>query len=188
MSDMKEVRLTDDVRKRLRDSVAFTIDAMFKYVPRAYRGYVIDDDGNEKKEYDPLPKSLWPVFVLKARDGIASAESEDELKGCIEFDQTKKTVKADSPKTGAIRTKTVTDGLYEIKNLPVDDGSGRPIEEMAKLCYDRKTSKITIGDTVRENVTEIEVLRYMNPALQTEIANAITRRSTLTEDELRGLE
>ena len=109
------------------------------------------------REAYPDDKDKWPVFTLKPKTGIQVAYLEDEM-----------TVGADQQihvNTGSIRIKTLETGIVNIKNW----GD-------VKFKRDDITKKI-----------DMKIISMMPADLQTELMNAITEKSELTEEELEGL-
>lgn len=174
-----DVVLDNELMERLGSSVGFDVSAEFKYVPKIYRK-------------ENVPKSLWPVFVLKAKDGLEVAKAEDALGGKIEYDEATKTTRMDAPKSGQVRVETIVSGLRKISNFRINDGSTGKFTELPVLLFDASSGLIEVvrkdkTDTIK-NATAADVVRYISPKLQVELANAINERSMLTEEELRGLE
>jgi hypothetical protein len=117
-----------------------------------------------------LPKELWPIFFLRGLDGVETAGLEDEMHGSVTVDSSNGTsVKINSAK---VRVKTVKLGVISWKNFR--DSDGNLIPSPAK-------------DSLNNGITE-DGLRYLPPSLQVELCNAITEHSTLTDEELLGLE
>jgi len=69
-NEVVDVRLTPELKEKLRGFLGFTKTTDFLYVPKVYREK--DDAG----EYI-VPKDLWPVFKLRGKTGIEVAEEED---------------------------------------------------------------------------------------------------------------
>ena len=160
---MQEVKLTKDVLDKIKSSSGFDVSDQFIYTPKAFRF--------------ESSKSSWPIFTLKSKDGLEIAEIEDNA-GYIER-------KGDTtifrPRTGSIRVTTLENGITKIKKLPLDDGK-------RFLDYDAEKLEITIAGKITKVLDRKEIVRYLKVPLQIELQDAINERSTLTEEECRGLE
>lgn len=160
------VVLTDEMKVKLRGALGFDVSATFKYVPLAFRSGGID-------------KAMWPVFVLKSKDGLEVAKSEDEA-GYVELDNRNKL----RLETGAQRVATLERGIVSVKNMLMESG------DVVSYTTDSRTMKIQRADG-SESVKNCDVrglIRLMPAAMQTELQNVINERSTLTPEELSGLE
>jgi hypothetical protein len=159
--------------KRLRGSIGFEVKNEFKWTPKVFR---------EKQENGTfiIPPVLWPVFVLKSKDGLEIAEIEDSI-GYTEY--LNGTPKFHSC-SGSHRIATLERGIKSIKNLPLG-------EDGKFFDFDSEKQLLTIHDAsgiVESKPAEVrDVIRFMRAELQVEIQNAINERSTLTEEERRGL-
>lgn len=167
--DTKDLRLTPEMLEKLKGSIGFDIRDTFVYVPLAFR-----ENG--------IPKSLWPVFTLKSKDGLEIAEVEDKS-GYIEYKDNASYYHSCS---GSHRVAILEKGIKKIKGLPLENGT-------TFLDYDGDTLLVTIRDgngvvNTKKLAEEKEIVRYINTKLQVELQNAINERSTLTEEERRGLE
>jgi len=69
-SQVKDVKLTPELKEKLKGFLGFTKDPTFLYTPKVYREK--GDDG----EFI-IPKAMWPVFKLKGKTGIEIANDED---------------------------------------------------------------------------------------------------------------
>ena len=67
--EIVDKKLSNELREKLasKGALGFTENLEFDYVPKMYR-----EKDKDSGEYD-IPKELWPVFKLKAKDGIESA-------------------------------------------------------------------------------------------------------------------
>lgn len=140
--------LTPEQKEKLKGFLPIKPDATFKYVPKVFRDAGID-------------KKLWPVFILKGKDGIEISKALDSA-GHISYDQA--TGKADFiPTAGKQRLETLEKGIIGWKNYRDADGS--LVEFKGK-----------------------ESIKFLPDALQTELQNAINERSELSQEELQGLE
>lgn len=163
---MEEVTLTEEERKALRGSLAIRPDETFQYVPQAYRCYTIKDG----VYVYTVRKELWPVFTLKGVDGVQATLDEDNLHGEVHMDGGGKS--SITVRRGQHSLRTCARGIITWRNLR--DASGRLVSPPEP-------------DTLTKGIKE-DALRILPPALIAELTNAITERSTLTEEELRGLE
>ena len=153
--------LDNDTRKMLSEAGAlgFTENVEFKYVPEIFREK--NEDGTYK-----IDKKYWAIFLLKGKDGIEVQKMEDGL-GYMEYDKegTRKYV----TKTGLTRITLLTDCIKGWKNWFDAEGKEIPFRE--------NNGKITSHSLKRIPIT-----------LSMELANAITDRTTLSEEELLGLD
>jgi hypothetical protein len=159
--------LTDEMKKKLKGVLGFQVDAKFSYVPKIYR-----EKSKITGDYD-IPKTLWPVFTLRGLNGVEATLAEDELDGRIVWgaDDTR-TVEV---KRARIKINTCKRGIVTWKNFR--DCTGKLIA--VPTAADPNDTMAGIKE---------ECLRYVSPELMTELTNAITEQSYLTEEELRGLE
>ena len=158
------VTLTEEMKQKLKGALGFTVQAEFKYVPRIFR--------------EVMPKDMWPLFTLTSRDGIDISEAEDAVGEVVYNGEGKQSsIKINS---GTQRIKILETGLLSVKRYPAEDG--------ALISFDRKTATLAVGGDVNKSATVRDLIRYLPPGVQTELANAITERRTLTEEELTGLE
>ena len=162
-----DVRLTDEMLKRVQGCVGFDLNDTFAYVPKAFR------EKNKEGSY-VIPKELWPVFTLKSRDGVEVAEIED-VSGMVEY---KDGASLFHPQSGKHRIATLERGLKAIKRMP--------LEKERTFDWDGETVRISDGTTKKADA--MGIIRYLKASLQVELQNAINERSTLTEEEKRGLE
>lgn len=170
--ETQEVKLTEEMRSKLRGTIGFDVSAEFPYVPLAFR-----DVKNE------IPKELWPIFTLKSKDGIQIAEAEDNA-GEMIYDDRKKETKMQM-KSGSQRLKTLESGIRKVKSYPLEDGR--------LINFDLSRREIIIVDTqgrtdTTKGVTVRDLIKFIPVDLQVELQNTINERKTLTEEELRGLE
>ena len=158
--------LTDEMKKKLKSVLGFQVDAKFSYVPKVYR------EKGAAGEY-AVPKSLWPVFTLRGLNGLEATLAEDELGGRIVWG--KDDTRTVEMKHARIKINTCKRGIVTWKNFR--DCTGKLIA--VPVAADPNDTMAGIKE---------ECLRYVSPDLMTELTNAITEQSYLTEDELRGLE
>ena len=168
---IKEMELTKEQEEAIRGSVAITLRGEFNYTPLAFR------------EAFPNDTALWPVFVLKGQDGLESATSEDGM--------TAREISSDgkiawTTRSGSIRVQTLRMGIRKINGLPIGDGETLDfeIDDKASEYY---TGTLTIGRSVRKGVDVREVIRYLRPALQIELSNAIVDYDRIESENERGL-
>jgi len=159
------VALTDEMKKKLGGSLGFTIEAAFKYVPKAYRE-------------NAIPKDLWPVFTLTSKDGLETSELEDCLGEYI-IDRDSKT-SAMKINSGSQRVQTLEIGIVNVKNFALSDGT--------LLTFDKEKAELVVAGVVKKGASVRDCIRYISPELQTELQNAINERKVLTTEELSGLE
>lgn len=174
--EKRDVRLTDEMLEKLKDSVGFEISANFGYVPKAYREKTVNG------EYF-IPKSLWPLITLKSKNGLEIAEIEDKI-GYSEYRDGSMFYHTCS---GSYRIATLEKGIKKIKGLPLENGKCFLDYDLDSLrVIIRDESGVVISDTKLSEAKEL--LKYIKASLQVELQNAINERSTLTEEEKRGLE
>ena len=168
---IRNIELTEEQQKKIMACCAIDVSASFRYVPQAWR-------------QSGIPKDLWPVFVLRGKDGVESAEIEDQM-AVMQLVDGRATQRITS---GNVRVSTLTGGIESVMNLPLADGR--------LLCYRYDADKglaemwsITeAGKEVdRRVVQRKEIVRYISPSLQVELQDAINERSVMTDEELLGL-
>lgn len=172
--ETQELRLTPELKDKLRGSLGFSVNATFTYVPKAFRQK--DDNG----EYI-IPKDFWPVFTLKSLDGLEAAKREDSA-GYVTFGEKKNESKLHL-QSGNMRIDTLSNGIKNVKNFYFEDGS--------VASFDSKLETMTIlngEESGTKRVSPKQFIRYIRPDLQIELQEAINERNILTEEELRGLE
>jgi hypothetical protein len=145
------IELTPEIKAKLKKFMGFTKDPVFTYVPKIFR-----------KEA-PANKEVWPLFQLKGKDGIESAQSEDEASYV-------------DPKTqnihftlGSQRIQLLSKHIVGWKNFKDEEGNEIPFQKD--------------GDKA-----SMESLKYLRPDLQVELQNAINEQLKLSVEELQGLE
>lgn len=153
--EKKIIMLTDEIKAKLKAGgmLGFDVETPFKWVPKFYR----DAKNN-------IPKSYWPVFTLRSRNGIELAEAEDGM-GYINLDASegrKYVIDSGKDRLNALRTGLVSFINYRLANDKV-------IEMKAGEDSD-------------------QFIKLFTPTLQTEMKRAIDQRSELTTEELLGLE
>jgi hypothetical protein len=166
----KDLRLTPELQKKLSGFLGFSIDANFQYTFKVYR------ENN-------VPKDLWPLFTLKSLDGLEVAQREDKA-GFTSLDQESGQVQLHIG-SGSKRIATLESGIVAIKNFILEDGS--------TLSFDKESGKITIlaqknGKQSSVVGTVSDIIKYLPAAAQLELQEAINEHSSLSEEELQGLE
>lgn len=158
---VEKKELSNEMRKKLADigGLGFTENPEFKYVLKAYR------EKNDAGEYE-IPKEYWPVFTLQGMGGIESTKLENDM-GYTEFDKDGKSRYIS--KSGGQKMKILKDCLKGWVNYR--DSTGEFIE------YRENNGKVNPA-----------CLDRMAPSHITELVNAITERTSLTHEELEGLE
>ena len=145
--------LSPELEEKLNKVRGLTKTHEFLYVPKVYR----------EAGPDVIPKSEWPVFKLKGKDGLEIADAEDS--------------------SGYVDTTT--------NNLHLTAGRAR-IETLSKHIlgwknfFDRSNEEIKFvkdGDKVYKTC-----LQRLPSDLQRELHEAINEQSILTEEEIQGLE
>lgn len=165
----KEKFLDDDTQKKLKKMRGFSVKAEFPYTPKIYR---------EAK----LPKDVWPIFVLRSKDGLQLAEVEDNA-GSVFYDTKKDRVEQDL-KTGTRRLETLRSGILRISNWEQDDGT--------KYAWGKDSGALVItekdGTQKTTNVIPVDfMIKKMNIELQGELQNAINERAEMSPEETEGL-
>jgi hypothetical protein len=160
------VKLTDELKAKLQGTLGFDVKAEFVYVPHVFRDPKLS-----------IPKELWPKFTLTSKDGIEIAEIEDSVGEVKYGNDNTRTVKFNS---GSQRVQTLEAGIVRIENYL--------LENEKFLSFNKMTGELTIGETTSKCALVRDVIRYLPPALQVELQNAINERKTLTPEELSGLE
>jgi len=168
--ETKDIVLTDEMKEKLKGFLAFTVDTPFKYVPKVFRG-------------NNIPKELWPVFMLKSKDGIEIADAEDEA-GYVELGKKGDSESKLKMQSGKARILTLSSGVLSVKNYPLEGDKS--------VSYDKASKVLTITDSDGKehlkNGSDIKgLLRLLTAQLQTELQDAINERSTLSDEELSGL-
>ena len=169
-----DMKLTPEMMAKIKDCVGFDVYDTFIYSPKAFRQK--DTDGNYS-----IPKELWPIFTLKSKDGLEIAQIEDNA-GFVEYRKDGSSIW--HSQSGTTRVSTLGNGIIKIKNLPLDSAK--------MLSYSKENLTITITENgIDKKVIlgeENEIVKYLRPNLQVELQDAINERSTLTDEERRGLE
>jgi len=162
---IKDVVLTEEMKVKLKNAGALgiQIDSNFFYVPEIYR------EKNKDNEFI-IPKECWPVFTLRGLNGIESTKLEDEMTGGIVYTEDSKP--SINIQSGHIKIEICRRGIIAWKNFYDIKGN-----EIPKPEKDVSTGGVTTMS-----------LKYISPKLLTELSNAITEQSYLTEEELLGLE
>lgn len=159
--DSKKLTLTKEMKDRLKKSgmIGFSIRSDFLYVPLAFREK--DNDG----QYI-IPKELWTVYKLKGIMGVDDLKIYEDVLSKVELSNEQALIKNSS-----IALSICKYGILCWKNQYSDNDSivDFEIDELTKTISDKSL-----------NVLSKELIR--------ELANAIYEHSTLTEDELLGLQ
>lgn len=167
--ETKVMKLTDEYKEKLRNSLGFGTKSTFKYVPKDYR------DADVSKEY-------WPIWSLTTKDGVDVAEIEDESGELVYNEDGLRKVNF---KSGAHRIKTLSLGIESVKNFLQINGE--------LISYTKSSETLVIikengNKEVKENFSIKEFIRYIPVSLQIELQEAINSRKALTKEELLGLE
>jgi len=166
-----DMEITPDIKEKLKGFLGFQVEAAFRYVPKVFR------DNN-------LSKNLWPVWTLRSKDGISIAKSEDSI-GYVEMDKKDTESTKYRTQSGTQRIETLREGIVSVKNFRCENGS---IIEYDKTSSYMKISPLE-GEPKEKAGADIEsLIKMLSAEYQIEIANAINERSTLTSEELLGLE
>lgn len=168
---IRNVEIDEDTQKKIASCCALNITASFKYVPQVWR-----ESG--------LPKDMWPVFTLRGKDGVESAEIEDKI-GVMSMLDGKPVQRITA---GSVRIATLTAGIESVQNLAMPDGTllnykydaGRGIAETWLIDESGKEKDRTV-------CARQAIVKYLSPTLQVELQNAINEMSTMTAEELQGL-
>jgi len=152
---------SEEQEKALAGFLPMRPAAHFVYVPTVFRKKA--EDGSYL-----FPKEEWPVFTLRVKDGIQSAEMEDSLEAAFDGAE----VSGLRMNSGSTRLQILRSCIVNCKNWK--DGSGKEVA----FKRDPTKTKSPVSD---------EFIRELPPALQVELANAITERSELQPEEIEGL-
>lgn len=159
------VQLTPELAARLRGHLGYSAGEPFPWVPPVFR----EKDGQGLFIY---PKAIWPVFTLKAKDGLEVAQLEDKA-GYTEYDLTNPMVRRYVSTSGSFRVDTLRRGVKSWRNL---------FEEDLVTPVPFKVEYMGVDGLLTE-----EAIRVIPPRLQVALQEAINERSTLTQEELAGL-
>jgi hypothetical protein len=164
--EVTNVQLTPELRARLRGFTGYDASETFPWVPPIYRE--LDSVGGYL-----FPKTIWPLFTLKAKDGLEVAQLEDRA-GYTEYNLGAPLDRRYVSTSGSFRVETLRRGVKRWKNLRKDD--------LVTIIPFR-------DDYLGEDglLTE-EAIRVIPPSLQQALYEAINERSTLTQEELQGLD
>lgn len=153
MSEIVDKELTPELQAKLNKVLGLTKEHTFLYVPKIYR-----ELGESFK-----PKSEWPVFKLKGKNGLEIADAEDTA--------------------GYVDTTT--------QNLHLTAGRSR-IETLSKHILGWKNFKDRDDNVIDFKMEGGKVyktaLMRISAELQKELHEAINEQSVLTSEELQGLE
>ena len=172
--ETRDLKLTPEVKAKLDGFLGFTVEATFKYTFKVFRQK--DESGNFI-----VPKETWPIFTLKSLDGLEAAKREDSA-GYVTLD-TKLSETKLHLESGSSRISTLEKGIKGVNNLILEDGSVLDFDSVQEIITIRngKKSKATKGSVK-------ELIKYLRPVAQMELQEAINERSTLSDEELQGLE
>jgi len=145
--------LTPELQEKLNKVSGLTKEHTFLYVPKVYR----------EIGPDLIPKSEWPVFKLRGKNGLEIAEAEDNS-GYMDTEQQRLVITA-----GKARLQTLANNILGWKNFK--DREGNLVEFVQE-----------------KNVVYKTALQRLSAELQRELHEAINEQSVLTEEELQGLE
>ena len=109
-----------------------------------------------------IPKKEWPIFELKGKDGIDLADSEDDLGHELKNGKV-------YTSTGEVRIKVLKSNILGWKNF-LDT-------ENKEIVFVKDSDGVTTTCIAR-----------LTSVLQVELNVAINAHSTLTQEELEGLE
>jgi len=149
-TETKDMRFTPELQEKLRGFLVFSKESTFKYVPKVFREHA--------------PKDLWPVFILRGKDGVESAKVEDDA-GWVD-----PATKAIHFTLGSQRLNLLASNIAGWSNL-----------------FDASDNEIKFEKNSNKKVSE-KCLRRFPSDLQIELQNAIIEQSRLSEEELQGLE
>jgi hypothetical protein len=152
---------TEEQEAALQGFLPMRPGVTFPYVPAVFRRKAADGSYL-------FPKEEWAVFVLRVKDGIQSAEMEDSLEASFDGAE----VSGLRMNSGSTRLQILRSCIVSCRNWR--DAEGKEI----KLTRDASKKGQPVADTF---------IRELPPALQTELANAITERSELQPEEVEGL-
>lgn len=152
---------SEEQEKALQGFLPMRPAVTFPYVPQVFRRK--SADGSYL-----FPKEDWAVFTLRVKDGIQSAEIEDSLEAAFDGSE----VSGLRMNSGSTRLQILRSCIVNCRNWK--DGSGK------EVAFKRDATK-------RGNPVSDEFIRELPPALQVELANAITERSELQPEEVEGL-
>jgi hypothetical protein len=152
---------SEEQEKALQGFLPMRPAVSFGYVPKVFRKK--REDGGYLFE-----KEDWPVFTLRVKDGIQSAEMEDSLEAAFDGAE----VSGLRMNSGSTRIQILRSCIVNCKNWKDATGAAVPFKRDA---------------TKKGNPVADEFLRELPPALQVELADAITERSELSPEEVEGL-
>lgn len=159
------VQLTPELRERLRGFLGYDAASTFPFVPPVFRE-------RDAQGLWLFPQSLWPVFTLKAKDGLEVSQLEDRA-GYTEYNLSDIMVRRYVSTSGSFRIDTLRRGVRGWRNLFLED-LRTPVPFLPEY----------LG--VDGLLTE-EAVRVIPVRLQVVLQEAINERSTLTAEELQGL-
>lgn len=152
---------TPEQEAALRGFLPMRPNVTFPYTPKVFRRK--NEDGSYL-----FPKEMWPVFTLRAKDGLGIASLEDEMEGVMEGGE----MTGIRVRSGSQRLAVLRAGLVNCKGWRDLEGK--------EVAFSRDASKK--GQPVADSF-----LRELPQELQIELFNAITDRSELSEEERVGL-
>lgn len=172
---IKEMQLTDEMKEALKGSLGFNVNDNFNYVTEDFR------KKNKDGEY-LIPKSFWPVWSLRSKDGIESADVEDSA-GFMTYDDKTKESKMHI-QSGKNRIENLKAGIVSVKNFLFEDGSRMDFDRTKRTA----TTRTPDGkEKTKAGIGVEHIIRFMRPDSQLEISNAINERKVLTVEEQQGL-
>ena len=124
-----DVKLTPELKKKLKGFLGFTTTSEFKYVPRIFR------EKNEDGEYI-IPKELWPVFNLKGKTGIEIADEEDNS-GYLDPDSNKIHLTAGKRRLGVLEKN-----ILGWKNFRDEEGNLIEYKRVGGVIYKTALQRI----------------------------------------------
>jgi hypothetical protein len=148
-----EKKITPELEAKLNKIRGLSQTHEFLYVPKVYR---LAGEG-------VIPKSEWPIFKLKGKNGLEIAEAEDNA-GYMEAETTHVVLTG-----GKARIATLGKHILGWSNFKDRDGVEIKFHAEGGVVY--KTS-----------------MQRLSAELQRELQEAINEQSVLTEEELQGLE
>jgi hypothetical protein len=126
--DVKDVRLTDEMKAKLKDFLGFDVEATFPYVPKAFR----------RKD---VPNELKPIFILRSKNGLDVAKAED-ASGYFEYDAEQKGKSKLVMQSGSARVETLRKGIVKIKNFIMENGKAISFDSSKETNIDEVIKRI----------------------------------------------
>ncbi len=160
------VELTPELQLRLKGYLGFDTRSTFKYVPEIFR------QKNKDGSYI-VPKKFWPVYELKAKNGVELAVMDDRA-SFVTYD-VEEGERVERPRRGRYMVETLQRGVKGWK--------GHRMWNLSLVPFDKE--KMTDPDT---GFLKEEVFHTWKKPLMIDLVNAIDQHSQLTEEELMGLD